>query len=46
MLPTAVMQKSLHHLSTLSVIARHLLDFMVQVKVTEADASIWMPDAM
>jgi len=31
-------QNSLHPLSTSSIIARHLLDFMVQGKTTEADA--------
>jgi len=33
-----VMQNSLHPLSTSSIIACHLLDFMVQGKITEADA--------
>jgi len=33
-----VMQNSLHPLSTSSITARHLLDFMVQGKITEADA--------
>jgi len=34
----AVTQNSLHPLSTSSIMARHLLDFMVQGKITEADA--------
>jgi len=34
----AVTQNSLHPLSTSSITARHLLDFMVQEKITEADA--------
>jgi len=33
-----VTQNSLHPLSTSSIIAHHLLDFMVQGKITEADA--------
>jgi len=33
-----VMQNSLHPLSTSSIIACHLKDFMVQGKITEADA--------
>ena len=33
-----VMQNLLHPLSTSSIIARHLLDFMAQGKTTEADA--------
>jgi len=35
-----VKQKSLHPLSTSSITARHLLDFMVQGKITQADAPI------
>jgi len=34
----AVMQNSLHPLSTSSITACHLLDFVVQGKITEADA--------
>ena len=33
-----VTKNSLHPLSTSSIIARHRLDFMVQGKITEADA--------
>jgi len=33
-----VTQNSLHPLPTSSITARHLLDFVVQVKITEADA--------
>ena len=33
-----VMQNSLHPLSTSSITARHLLDFMMQGKIIEADA--------
>jgi len=33
-----VMQNSLHHLSTSSITVRRLLEFMVQGKITEADA--------
>jgi len=33
-----VMQNSLHPLSTSSVVASHLLDFVVQGKITEAGA--------
>jgi len=33
-----VTQTSLHPLSTSSITARHLLDFMVQGKITETDA--------
>ena len=40
-----VMQKSLHPLSTSSTISRHLLDFMVQGKITEADELIIRLDA-
>jgi len=42
---STVTQNSLHPLSTFSITACHLLDFMVQVKITEADAltSIRMP---
>ena len=36
---------SLHHLWTSSITARHLLDFMVQGKITEADAPIFHQDA-
>ena len=32
------MQNSMHPLSTSFITARHLLDFMVQGKITEADA--------
>ena len=41
----SVSQISLHPLSTFSIIARYLLDFMVQGKVTEADSpsGVWMP---
>ena len=39
-----VMQNSLHPLSTSSVIARHLLDFMVQGKITnQTHQPIWTP---
>ena len=34
----AVMQNSLHPSSTSSIIARHLLDFVMHGKITEADA--------
>jgi len=34
----AVTQNSLHPLSTSSIMARHLLDFVEQGKITEADA--------
>ena len=37
LVPT-VIQNTLHPLSTSSIIARHLLDFMVQGKITEAGA--------
>jgi len=40
-----VMQNSLHPLSTSSIIARHLKDFMVQGKITEADAHTIRLDA-
>jgi len=40
-----VMQNSLHPLSTSSFIAHHLLDFMVQGKITEADAPTVRLDA-
>ena len=36
--PTVV-QNSLHPLSTSSIIARHLVDFLVRVKITEADTN-------
>jgi len=36
--PTVV-QNSLHPLSTSSIIARHLVDFLVWVKITEADTN-------
>jgi len=35
--PTVILN-SLHHLSTSSITARHLLEFMVQGKITEAGA--------
>jgi len=41
----AIMQNSLHPLSIFSIIARHLLDFMVQEKTTEADAPTICLDA-
>ena len=40
-----VMQNSLHSLSTSSTIARHLLDFMLQGKTTEAKAPTIRLDA-
>jgi len=40
-----VMQNLLHPLSTSSIIARHLLDFMMHGKITEADALIIHLDA-
>jgi len=40
-----VMQNSLHPLSTSSIIAHHLLDFMVQGTITEADAPTSRLDA-
>jgi len=42
--PTAT-KNSLHPLSTSSIIARHLLDFMLQGKKTEADAPTIRLDA-
>ena len=41
----AVMQNSLHPLSTSSITARHLLDFIVQGKITEADSPTICLDA-
>jgi len=38
-------QNSLHPLSTSSIIASHLLDFMVQGKMTEAEVPTIRPDA-
>jgi len=40
-----VMQNSLHPLSTSSIIARHLKDFVVQGKITEAEAHTIRLDA-
>ena len=40
-----ITQNSLHPLSTLSITAHHLLDFMVQGKITEADAPTICLDA-
>ena len=40
-----VMQNSLHPLSTSSTTARHLLDFMVQGKITKADTPTIRLDA-
>ena len=40
-----VMQNSLHPLSTSSITARHLLDFIAQAKITEADAPTIRLDA-
>jgi len=42
---TSVMQNSLHPLSTFSIIACHLLDFIVQGKITEADTLTVRQDA-
>jgi len=41
----AVRQNSLHYLSTSSITARHLLDFMVQGKITEAESPTIRMDA-
>ena len=40
-----VTQNSLHPLATSSIIARHLLDFIVREKITEADAPTIRLDA-
>jgi len=44
--PTVTQNSLLHPLSTTSITARHLLDFMVQGKITEADTPTICLDAI